>query len=110
MLQTDIQDPHSLFPDLLDELLLPPERVLHGVPDHLELPPALAQGQALGHHVQRDQLGLQGPLAVLLGTLDVKVDSNVIVRLSRHPISWKPPLCPYLGKITRFPRPNYVAN
>ena len=43
--------------------------MLHGVPDHLELPPALAQGQALGHHVQRDLLGLQRPLAVLFGTL-----------------------------------------
>ena len=69
MLQTDIQDLHSLFPDLLDELLLPPEGVLDGVPDHLELPPALAQGQALGDDVEGDQLGLQSPLAVLLGPL-----------------------------------------
>ena len=61
---------HSLLPYLLDELLLSPERVFHGVPHHLELPPALAQGHALGDDVERDQLGLQSPLAVLLRSLD----------------------------------------
>ena len=61
---------HSPVPYLLDELLLPPQGVFHGVPHHLELPPALAQGHALGDDVERDQLGLQSPLAVLLRSLD----------------------------------------
>ena len=80
---------HSLLPYLLYELLLPPERVFHGVPHHLELPPALAQGQALRHDVEGDQLGLQRPLAVLFGSLDWGSNlSEMLYRILPKPISY----------------------
>ena len=54
-----------------------------GVPHHLELSPALAQGQALGDDVEGDQLGLQSPLAVLFSPLYNKIVIEFLGNVSR---------------------------